>query len=500
LVTIPALLIAIYSFNATTFNQSFIRSSISAILIFLTVDIISIIFDKAYPFPLRGILFGLFHDIVGGIIFGYLIAISLSYLKRKLYDPSFGKRAVVIKYYNLVLTITIGCIIIYLLFFYRTYNDFSLIVKDYDLLNFHYYNKQNDKNVKVQIPISGTILHFENDLPFSFVWKYNDKKLNSKRTCMFISRFNFDKYGTVFKDKELFNKLFQNPTKEDIYEIFNIYYIGKINPGKISIKGNHSGVFAKELNGDKEIKVEMTLPYGELISLYKDMTKYPTITSEQKSINDKFFNNKVYSIIAAQNLEIQLKGIRVLLLFIVDIQKNRNELKEYEINLPIHDGVINIPIKEKNHIFSILGDNENDKDILIDNKNIGGAFGMEIDSHSLIYEIFKDQLVYDLAITNIKGKLNYMYKETTFKDNDNVIIYGEKLSINQLTHDALTVTGRSRNIVVNNEEMGSSIFSSLSGGIKILVDLLLLIITVLSLGFAPYRNYQKGERRKRRRK
>ncbi|MFZ0050750.1 MAG: hypothetical protein WAK96_03165, partial [Desulfobaccales bacterium] len=489
LVIIPSLIIAIYTFNAETFKISCIRSSISSMTIFLTSDIISIICNKVSPRP-REILFYLVADIFGGIIFGYVIARSLSYLKRKLYDPSFGNRAIVIKYNNLLLTIAISSILLYFLFFYRTYNPFSLIVNDYDVLSFQYYNTNEDQNVTVQIPISSLLLKYEGELPFSFDWENSDKEFYDKNTCVFIAKYNIEKYSAIFQDKELFNKLFANPTKEDIKEIFNIYYTHHIKPGKISILGDPSVIF---VSGDKNLIIEMALPYAKHIGVYKDITRHPMLTDEAKRIFGKIIgDNKILSFFIAKGNIVQLKGFKILALYCVDINKNGNNYKDYIFNLPHQREVLNVPINENNpETLLMLGDNTTDKDILLSSKNIYNGFGMQVDSHSLLYDLFKGHFVKDLEMSNIKGKLNYMYKETDFKHNDNVTIFGEGFSISQLTQDALTVTGRSRNIIINNEEMGSSMFSSLGGDIKGLAEIVMMICAILTFVFA-FTSYGKN--------
>ncbi len=168
---IPALLISIYSFNARSFKQSFLRSSVSSVCLFLMVDILLFLFAKYPSSPLRQLLLGLFHDIIGGIIFGFLIAIILYYYKRLLTDITFDKNVTVIKYYKLIFTISLASIFIYFLFFYRTYEAFSLILNDYDLFKFQFYSENVDKNIKVLIPTSGIYFGHKGDSPFKQIFK-----------------------------------------------------------------------------------------------------------------------------------------------------------------------------------------------------------------------------------------------------------------------------------------------------------------------------------------
>ncbi len=81
IILIPSTLITIYSYYATNFRQSFIRSSTSSIIIFLMADLIINILGGESSSTINRMLLGFFHDIIGGIIFGFVISVHYSVIK-----------------------------------------------------------------------------------------------------------------------------------------------------------------------------------------------------------------------------------------------------------------------------------------------------------------------------------------------------------------------------------------------------------------------------------
>jgi hypothetical protein len=116
IILIPSTLIMVYSFYANNFRQSYIRSLSSSIIIFLMADLIINILGGESPSAINRMLLGLFHDIIGGIIFGFIISITLLYYKRLFIDSAFDKKIKLVKYYKLLFTIVLNVIFIYFIF------------------------------------------------------------------------------------------------------------------------------------------------------------------------------------------------------------------------------------------------------------------------------------------------------------------------------------------------------------------------------------------------
>lgn len=503
IIVIPSTLITIYSFYANNFNQSLKRSLFSSITIFLMADLIIIILGNEPSSTFNGILLGLFNDIIGGIIFGFLIAITLFYYKRLLIDSAFDRNIKLYKYNRLLFTLALGSIFIYFIFFYRTYNTFSLTLNDYDLFKFQFYNKNADNKIKVVIPTTGIYFEYEGDTPFYLDWDYKDKHLLDNKTRILCGSLNIDKVGELFKDRKLFSELIIEPKKEDIYKIlkiFNLLISKTIEPGEIRVTGDKSFISVKEAKGDKEIILELTFPNNCDIAIFKDLKKFPRFSIKQKKAFEQLYStiydkNKVISFIGTNNIDVKILNAKIIVLFLLDVKETRSDLKKYMINLPIHEGEIIIPSKEINNSFLVIGNNEQEKDIIIHNILKGCCF--EIDSNSLIAEMFKNHEVNDILMTNIQGKLHYIDKEINFNKDDILSIYGNKLAIGQMSQGALTITGQSRKVIVNNQEVGRTVFSSLSGGIQILSGIIILIFTILTFVFTFVVDVKNGKRSKK---
>jgi hypothetical protein len=390
-----------------------------------------------------------------------------------------------------------------LFFYYRTYNPFYLTLNDYELFKFQFYSKNADKELKVLIPTSGIYFGYEGNSPFLFDWDYNDKNVVDKKTSILIGRFNLKTLARLYKDKKKLSEFFCKPKMKDIVNIFDLLIQKTIEPGEISVAGDKSAVSIKEREGDKEISLELTLPYNNDIFLYKDIKKVPLNNKLRQAI-DRYFapiyqSGKNISIIASKNsINAKLLNTRELLLLIIDNKENMGDLKQYIINLPIHDGEIKLPLKGVNHLFLSFWNDQHNKDIIIHNKLIG--FSFEIGNNSLIAELFHNKLVNDILITNIKGKLNYIDKEIKFTKDDILSIYGNNLSISQITQDALTITGHSRRIIVNDQEVGMTVFSSLSGGIQILSGIIIMVLGILTFYFSFVVSVNKSKKSKKGRK
>jgi hypothetical protein len=120
----PSTLIMVFSFYANDFKRSLIRSISASIIIFLIADLITIIIEQEPSSTFKGILLSLFNDVFGGFIFGYVVAITSFYYKRLFIDLNFNKNIKLFKYNKLLITLAIGSIFIYFIFFYQTYNNF----------------------------------------------------------------------------------------------------------------------------------------------------------------------------------------------------------------------------------------------------------------------------------------------------------------------------------------------------------------------------------------
>jgi len=485
LIIVPSTLITVYSFYANDFKRSLTRSVSASILIFLMADLITIILDKEPSSTFNVILLTLFNDIFGGIIFGFVIAITLFYYKRLFIDADFDRNIRLFKYNKLLITLALGSIFIYFIFFYRTYNNFYLMLNDYDLFKYKYFSKTARNKIKVIIPTSGIYIGYEGDLPFSFNWDYKDKQLTDKKTRIRFANLNLKKYGELFKDKKISPELIPQLTKEDVYDIFNYVISKTIEPGEIKVAGDKSLVI---IRGEKEIIIELTIPCGIDIAIFKDMKKWPSFTKAQKYVFEQIYSpiysqSKFISVIGTNHIfDAKILNTKKLLLSFIDTKENRKDLKEYKIKIPINQDEIIIPSKEMNNVFLLLNDSEQDKDIILPNIQKGCL--LEIDANSLIAELFNNHEVNDILMTNIVGKLNYIDKEVTFNKGDILSIKGNKLTISQITQGGLTITGQSRKIIVNNQEIGRTIYSSLSGGIQILSAIIIATFAILTFVFS----------------
>ncbi len=170
-------------------------------------------------------------------------------------------------------------------------------------------------------------------------------------------------------------------------------------------------------------------------------------------------------------------------------------MRQYIINLPIHDREIKIPVKNINHVFLSFWNDQHNKDIIIHNKLI--AYGIETAANSLIAEMFQNHSINDILMTNIIGRLSYIGKERNFKKDDIVAIYGNNMSISQITQYALTITGYSRKIIINDQELGITVFSSLSDGIQILSGIIIMVFGILTFYFSFVANVNASKKSKK---
>lgn len=499
---IPTILISVYSYYANNFKQSFYRSSCASIIVFLMTEIILIILEIESPYSINSLIYGLFHDIIGGILFGFIISLVILLYKRMLIDSSFDRNVKLIKYYKLILTIVLGSIFIYFMFFYRTYNSFSLTLSDYDLFRFQFNTVNADKNVKVVIPTTGIFFGYESDFPFLIDWDYKDRDIVDKRTNILVGTLNIENWGEIFKDHKKLSELLRKPTKDVVNVIFNFLISKTIEPGEIRVAGDKSSVYLNELKGENEIIFEITLPINKDINIIKDIAKYPHITKKHKEIFEKAYTHlyhgkKILSVITFSDkiFDAKIINTKELLLCILDTKEQKSEMNQYIINLPLHDGEIRVPLITNNNIFLVIGDGENGKDIRLHNIPLGCCF--EIDANSLIANIFKNHKINDILMTNIKGKLHYIDKEIYYNKGDILSIDGKNLSIGQITEDTLTITGQSKNIMVNNQELGRTVYSSLSGGIQILSGIIIMVFGILTFYYSFVVSDKKSKRSKK---
>ena len=68
-----------------------------------------------------------------------------------------------------------------------------------------------------------------------------------------------------------------------------------------------------------------------------------------------------------------------------------------------------------------------------------------------------------------------------FIKNDVLSIIGGNLSIDKISHDALSISGISRRVVLNNNEISYSLLSQLSGGIQVLMTILLVVVGFINV-------------------
>lgn len=483
IIMVPSTLIMVFSFYANDFKRSLTRSISASIIIFLIADLITIIIEQEPSSTFRGILLSLFNDVFGGFIFGYVVAITLFYYKRFFIDSDFDRNIQLFKYNKLLITLAIGSIFIYFIFFYQTYNNFYLTLTDYDMYKFN-YSKIDGNKIKVIIPTSSIYIGQDGDSPFSFNWVYKDKQLLDNKASVNIANINLNQWMKLFKDKKII-ELLPQLHKDDIFKLFNFVISKTIEPGEIRVSGDKSLVIIK---GENDINLELTIPCNIDIFIFKDLRKWPYFTKTQKYFYEQAYS-QIYSkgnfisIIAANHFfDAKILNTKNILFSFLDTKENRKDLKEYTINLPMQKDEIIIPSNEMNNVFLLFKDSEKYKDIIF--PNIHKGFCLEKDANSLLAELFNKHTVKDILITNVSGKLNYIDKDIIFNKGDILAIYGNKLTVSQITQAGLTVTGQSRKIIVNDQEIGRTIFSSLSGSIQILSGIIIAIFTILTFVYS----------------